>query len=82
MTPSPHSGTFAWDFPAMVEVSLSAADAVLLVFSLEDPESLEQVGHLRDLVSNLRDHNYFGPPSFLVEGLLSTGPTPSSFTSW
>ena len=27
------SGTFAWDFPAMVEVSLSAADAVLLVFS-------------------------------------------------
>lgn len=48
------SGTFAWDFPAMVEVSLSAADAVLLVFSLEDPESLEQVGHLRDLVMKSR----------------------------
>jgi len=48
------SGTFAWDFPAMVEVSLSAADAVLLVFSHDDPESLETVGHLRDLVMKLR----------------------------
>ena len=33
------SGTFAWDFPAMVEVSLSAADAVLLVFSHVNPLS-------------------------------------------
>jgi len=48
------SGTFAWDFPAMVEVSLSAADAVLLVFSHDDPESLETVGHLRDLVMKSR----------------------------
>jgi len=48
------SGTFAWDFPAMVEVSLSAADAVLLVFSHDDPESLETVGNLRDLVMKSR----------------------------
>ena len=37
------SGTFAWDFPAMVEVSLGHADAVLLVFSVGDRESFEQV---------------------------------------
>jgi len=48
------SGTFAWDFPAMVEVSLSACDAVLLVFALDQPESLEVVGTLRDLVMKSR----------------------------
>ena len=42
------SGTFAWDFPAMVEVSLGHADAVLLVFSVEDRESFEQVGEITD----------------------------------
>ena len=37
------SGTFACDFPAMVEVSLGHADAVLLVFAVDDRESFEQV---------------------------------------
>ena len=37
------SGTFATDFPAMVDVSLGHADAVLLVFALDDSESFEQV---------------------------------------
>ena len=29
-------------------------------------------------LKNIR-HNFFGPPSLFVEGLISTGPTPSSF---
>ena len=33
-------------------------------------------------VKHYTTHNCFGPPSLLVEGLLSMGPTPSSFTSW
>ena len=48
------SGTFAYDFPAMVDVSLASADAVLLVFSVEDAESFEQVAFLRDLVMKSR----------------------------
>ena len=48
------SGTFACDFPAMVEVSLSSADAVLLVFSVVDAESFEHVALLRDMVMKSR----------------------------
>ena len=44
------SGTFLFDFPVMVDVSLSAADAVLLVYSLADKESFEMVALLRDRV--------------------------------
>ena len=48
------SGTFAFDFPAMVDVSLTGADAVLLVFSVADQDSFEMVGVLRDLVMKCR----------------------------
>jgi len=48
------SGTFAWDFPAMVEVSLGHADAVLLVFAVDDRESFEQIAFLRDMVMKTR----------------------------
>ena len=48
------SGSFACDFPAMVEVSLNAADAVLLVFAVNDKESFEQVALLRDVVIRCR----------------------------
>ena len=48
------SGTFACDFPAMVEVSLSSADAVLLVFSVGDTESFEHIALLRDMVMKSR----------------------------
>ena len=44
------SGSFAFDFPAMANISLAAADAVLIVFSLADTESFEKVALLRDLV--------------------------------
>lgn len=49
------SGTFALDFPAMLGVSVMAADAVLLVFDVTREESFEEVSKLRDLISSL-DH--------------------------
>ena len=48
------SGTFASDFPAMAKVSLSSADVVLLVFSVDDEDSFRKVGMLRDLVMESR----------------------------
>ena len=48
------SGTFAFDFPAMVDVSMAAADAVILVYSVADKESFEMVGELRDMVMKYR----------------------------
>ena len=39
---------------AMVSVSLGQADAVLLVFAVDDRESFEQVAHLRDMVMESR----------------------------
>lgn len=44
------SGFFAFDFPAMVGVSLRSADAVLIVFSVTDQESWDSLGQLRDIV--------------------------------
>ena len=44
------SGLFAYDFPAMVGVSLRSVDAVLIVFSVTDKESWECLGQLRDIV--------------------------------
>ena len=59
------SGMFAYDFPAMVGLSLRSVDAVLIVFSVTDRESFNQVrkifsfscctikfqvGQLRDIV--------------------------------
>ena len=48
------SGNFSCEFPAMLEVSLCAADAVLLVFSVQDSESFEEVALLRDRVRKIR----------------------------
>ena len=42
-------GSYVDDFPAMVGVSLSSADAVLLVYSVADSRSFEEVSRLRDL---------------------------------
>ena len=48
------SGTFMSEFPAMAKVSLATADVVLLVFSLNNEESFEQVAVLRDMVMENR----------------------------
>ena len=47
------SGTFAQDFPAMLEVSLTSADAVLLVFDVTQEDSFEDISRLRDLISSM-----------------------------
>ena len=49
------SGTFAQDFPAMLEVSVVAADAVLLVFDVSREDSFEEITKLRDSISSM-DH--------------------------
>jgi small GTP-binding protein len=43
-------GAFVYEFPAMRSVSLAQADAFLLVFSLDNAESWEEVNRLRDMV--------------------------------
>ncbi len=43
-----------YEFPAMRSVSLKSADAFLLVFSLDNPESWEEVARLRDMVHDAK----------------------------
>jgi small GTP-binding protein len=47
-------GSYVDNFPAMVGVSLASADAVLLVFSVADLHSFEEVARLRDLVQSVK----------------------------
>ena len=45
---------FVYRNSEMLEGSLWAADAVLLVFSVQDSESFDKVALLRDMVRNIR----------------------------
>ena len=47
-------GTYVDEFPAMVEVSLASADAVMLVYSVAVPETFQEVSRLRDLAHNVK----------------------------
>ena len=47
-------GSFAADFPAMFEMSLTAADAVILVYAIDDWDTFEAVAVLRDQVIRFR----------------------------
>ena len=42
------------EFPAMVAVSLASAEAILMVFSVADLHSFEEVSRLRDLVHSVK----------------------------
>ena len=44
------SGGYVYEFPGMLSVSLSSADAFVLVFALDSNESWEEVARLRDLI--------------------------------
>ena len=44
--------SFIQDFPAMAKVSLENSDGVVLVFSVTDPTSFEEVSKLRDFLSS------------------------------
>jgi small GTP-binding protein len=46
--------SFAEEFPAMAEVSLQHADGAVLVFSVADTESFEQVSKLKDFILSKR----------------------------
>lgn len=43
-------GGYVDEFPAMLKCSLASADAVLLVYSVDDIDSFDEVSRLRDLV--------------------------------
>ena len=47
-------GSYVDEFPAMVGVSLASVDAVLLVFSVAELHSFEEVSRLRDLVHSVK----------------------------
>jgi len=44
------SGGYSYDFPGMFKVSLTKADAFVVVFSLDDADSWEEVYKLRELI--------------------------------
>ena len=44
------SGSYVYEFPGMRNVSLSSADAFVIVFSLDDYATWEEVSRLRDMV--------------------------------
>ena len=48
------SGNFSCEFPAMLEFSLCTADAVLVVFCVQDSESFEDVNLFRDRLRKIR----------------------------
>ena len=50
------SGQYPLDFPSMFDVSLSAADAVLLVFSDDVEKSFEMVTFLHDRIARSKNN--------------------------
>ena len=49
------SGGYVYEFPGMRNVSLASADAFIIVFSMEDYASWEEVSRLRDMVHEVKD---------------------------
>ena len=47
-------GNYVDEFPAMVEVSLASADAVLIVYSVDDLSTFKEVSRLRDLAHSVK----------------------------
>ena len=51
-------GSYCYEFPSMVGVSLFSADAVVLVFSLADQDSFEELVRLRELVRQAKSESW------------------------
>ena len=47
-------GQYSADFPAMLPISVREADVVVLVFSLTQPETFDEISLLRDTVTAVR----------------------------
>ena len=60
-------------------ISLNSKTKRITEDLLDDGTNKHTNTHERTFIIRHKDHKYIGPPSLLVEGLLSTEPTPSSF---
>ncbi|TRY69006.1 hypothetical protein TCAL_04096 [Tigriopus californicus] len=49
------SGGYVYEFPGMRNVSLASADAFIIVYAVNDPESWEEVSRLRDMIHEAKD---------------------------
>ncbi len=49
------SGGYVYEFPGMRNVSLSSADAFILVFGMDDAASWDEVNRLRDMIHEVKD---------------------------
>ena len=49
------SGSYMYEFPGMRNVSLSSADAFIIVFALDDYSTWEEASRLRDMVHEAKD---------------------------
>ena len=49
------SGSYVYEFPGMRSVSLSSADAFVIVFALDDYSTWEEASRLRDMVHQGRN---------------------------
>eukprot|EP00095_Tigriopus_kingsejongensis_P011444 snap_masked-scaffold222_size251774-processed-gene-1.6 protein:Tk11444 transcript:snap_masked-scaffold222_size251774-processed-gene-1.6-mRNA-1 annotation:"gtp-binding protein rhes precursor" len=49
------SGGYVYEFPGMRNVSLASADAFIIVYSVTDLESWEEVSRLRDMIHEAKD---------------------------
>lgn len=49
------SGSYMYEFPGMRNVSLSSADAFIIVFALDDYSTWEEASRLRDMIHEARD---------------------------
>ena len=47
-------GSYIQDFPAMAKLSLDKSDVAVLVFSVDEPETFEEVSRLKDIVRSYR----------------------------
>ena len=49
------SGGYVYEFPGMRNVSLSSADAFIIMFSLDDVNTWDEVSRLRDMIHEVKD---------------------------
>ena len=47
-------GKYVYNFPSMGTVSLNSADAFLLVFSLDDPSTFEEIYKLKEMINEAK----------------------------
>lgn len=78
----------SYEFPAMQRLAISKADAFILVHSIDDPNSFEEIRRLRDLIfqlkcssesSSLSHHSYHSQPTNLRNRLRGVQENPCGY---